>query len=132
MELLKVDTIESAREKLVNAMQEKKPKKIWLDLLKAQGHILAQDVIAGEPVPSFRRSIVDGYAVVSGDTAGASEGLPVLLEIVEEVSMGVPSLCSVRSGTCAYVPTGGMVPEGADAMVMEEYCEMFDENHLAV
>jgi molybdopterin molybdotransferase len=132
MELLRVDTIEAAREKLVKAMQEKKPKKIRLDLLKSLGHILAQDVIASEPVPSFRRSIVDGYAVVSGDTAGASESLPVLLEMVEEVSMGLPSLCSVKAGTCGYVPTGGMIPEGADAMVMEEYCEIFDDNHLAV
>lgn len=132
MELLKVDTIEAAREKLVNAMQEKKPEKIRLEPIKSLGYILAQDIIAPEPVPSFRRSMVDGYAVVSGDTAGASENLPVLLEIVEEVSMGVPSLCSVKAGTCGYVPTGGMIPEGADAMVMEEYCELFDNHHLAV
>ncbi|RKD31079.1 molybdopterin molybdotransferase MoeA [Lacrimispora algidixylanolytica] len=132
MELLRVDTIEAAREKLVNAMQEKKPNIVRLDLLKSLGHILAQDVIAQEPVPSFRRSTVDGYAVVSGNTAGASESLPVLLEMVEEVSMGHPSCCPVKTGTCGYVPTGGMIPEGADAMVMEEYCEIFDENHLAV
>lgn len=132
MELLKVDTLESAREKLVDVMQGKKTKKIRLSLIKALGHILAQDVIAKEPVPSFRRSMVDGYAVVSGDTTGASEGMPVLLEIVEEVSMGIPSRCFIKAGTCGYVPTGGMIPEGADAMVMEEYCELFDENHLAI
>lgn len=132
MELLKVDTIESAREKLVNAMQEKKPEKIRLEAIKSLGYILAQDIIAPEPVPSFRRSMVDGYAVVWGDTTGASENLPVLLKIVEEVSMGVSSRCSVKTGTCAYVPTGGMIPEGADAVVMEEYCEMFDNHHLSV
>lgn len=132
MELLKVDTLESARKKLVNAMEGKKPKSIRLDLLKSMDHILAQDIIAGEPVPSFRRSMVDGYAVVSGDTAGASEGLPVLLELIGEVSMGIPPDCSVKAGTCGYVPTGGMIPEGADAVVMEEYCELFDQNHLAV
>jgi molybdopterin molybdotransferase len=132
MELLRVDTIEAARDKLVNAMQEKKHNIVRLDLLKSLGHILAQDVIAQEPVPSFRRSTVDGYAVVSGNTTGALESLPVLLEMVEEVSMGHPSCCPVKTGTCGYVPTGGMIPEGADAMVMEEYCEIFDENHLAV
>ncbi|MDR0923439.1 MAG: molybdopterin molybdotransferase MoeA [Hungatella sp.] len=132
MELLNVDTIESARAKLADAMQEKKPEMIRLDLLKSQGYILAQDVIAQESVPSFRRSTVDGYAVLSKDTAGASESLPVFLEVVEEVSMGAFSLCCLKAGTCAYVPTGGMIPEGAEAMVMMEYCELFDDNHLAV
>lgn len=106
MELLNVDTIESARAKLADAMQEKKPEMIRLDLLKSQGYILAQDVIAQESVPSFRRSTVDGYAVLSKDTAGASESLPVFLEVVEEVSMGAPSLCCLKAGTCACVPPG--------------------------
>ncbi len=132
MELLKVDTIESAREKLIHAMQEKKPEKIRVESNKSLGYVLAEDLLAQEPVPSFRRSMVDGYAVKSADTTGASENLPVLLEIVEEVSMGVPSHGSVKNGTCAYVPTGGMIPAGADAVVMEEYCEMFDKHHLAV
>ncbi len=46
--------------------------------------------------------------------------------------MGFQTDFIVKAGTCGYVPTGGMIPEGADAVVMEEYCELFDENHLAV
>ena len=132
MELLKVHTLEGAREKLVDVMKGKEPKILRLELLKSLDHILAQDIMAGEPVPAYRRSIVDGYAVISGDTGGASEGLPVLLKVVGEVSMGGSPDFIVKAGTCGYVPTGGMIPEGADAVVMEEYCELFDEDHLAV
>lgn len=132
MELLKVDTITTARDKLIEAIQKKELKTIRLNLLAAQGFVLAQDIVSQEEVPAFRRSTVDGYAVVSNDTAGASENLPVFLEIVDEVLMGAPAQKEIHSGECAYVPTGGMIPVGADAMVMVEYCELFDSRQVAV
>lgn len=132
MELLKVDTLALARDKLINVMENKEIKKVYLDLLESQGYILAQDIVSNEPVPAFRRSSVDGYAVISSDTTGASESLPVFLEIVDEIVMGAPARKELKKGECAYVPTGGMIPEGADAMVMVEYCELFDHDHVAV
>jgi molybdopterin molybdotransferase len=132
MELLNVDTIASARDKLNNVFENKKSNKVYLDLLESQGYILAQDIVSKEEVPAFRRSSVDGYAVISRDTTGASEGLPVFLEIVDEIAMGALARKELHTGECAYVPTGGMIPEGADAMVMVEYCELFDHNHVAV
>ncbi len=77
--LLKVHTLEAGREKLVHAMEGKGTKSIRLELLNSLDYILAQDILAGEPVPAYRRSMVDGYAVISGDTGGASRGFPYCL-----------------------------------------------------
>lgn len=132
MELLKVDTIASARDKLVNVMQNKTLDTVKMKLLNTSGYIIAQDIFSQEAVPAFRRSSVDGYAVVAKDTEGATESLPVFLKIVGEICMGDPATIEIHSGECAYVPTGGMVPEGADAVVMVEYCELFDSRQAAV
>jgi len=99
---------------------------------EAMGRVLSEDVLSRYPVPEFRRSSVDGYAVMAKDTQGATENLPVFLEVVEEVQMGQGAKSVIISGQCAYVATGGMIPEGADAMVMVEYCESFDEDNIAV
>ena len=96
-----------------------------VSLTRLPGRILAEDVFCQDPVPGFHRSTVDGYAVRSCDTGGASESLPVFLEVIGEVEMGKAAEMTVGPGECVYVPTGGMVPEGADAMVMVEYCEGF-------
>lgn len=132
MELLKVDTITSARDKLIKIMQDKRPDTECVNIISAQGYVLAQDIISEENIPAFDRSTVDGYAVISNDTKGATESLPVFLKIVDEISMGAIAQKEIHSGECAYVPTGGMIPTGADAMVMVEYCELFDSNNIAV
>lgn len=132
MQFLKVDTLEEAREKLLKEVNScfTKMEKIALDA--AIGRCLASDVICPFMVPDFRRSTVDGFAVIASDTQGAGESIPVFLDIVEEVSIGKPAKKQIRSGQCAYVPTGGMLPDGADAMVMVEYTELFDETSAAV
>lgn len=132
MELLKVDTITSARDKLLNVLQGKCVDTVQVNLLSACGYILAKDITATEAVPAFRRSSVDGYAVIASDTSGASENLPVFLKVVDEIAMGSASEKEIHSGECAYVPTGGMVPEGSDAVVMVEYCELFESRQNAV
>ncbi|MDK2967182.1 gephyrin-like molybdotransferase Glp [Lacrimispora sp.] len=132
MKLLKVDTIASARDKSVRVMQKKGIQTVCKKLLEAQGYILAGDIVSQEPVPAFNRSTVDGYAVRSGDTAGSSESLPVFLECVDEINMGCPAKKEIHAGECAYVPTGGMIPPGADAVVMIEYCEAFGGSNIAI
>lgn len=132
MKLLQVDTLEEARRKLEAAFEKVSPVVERVSLDAAGGRILAEDIISGENIPGFYRSSVDGYAVCSKDTAGATESIPVFLEIIEEVDIGHPAKKAVKSGQCTYVPTGGMLPEGADAMVMVEYCELFDETEAAV
>ena len=96
------------------------------------GRVLTRDVTAGEYVPDFDRSTVDGYALRAADSFGCSESIPALLKLKGEVQMGQAALLSLSAGECAYVPTGGEVPRGADAMVMLEYAEDFGGGTIAV
>jgi molybdopterin molybdotransferase len=131
MKLLQTVPLQTAREKLLEFMKGKQ-EKVILGLNNAEGRVLAEDIISSADIPNFRRSTVDGYAVISRDTQGASESIPVFLEKVEEVSIGYAAVSSLKNGQCAYVPTGGMIPDGADAMVMVEFCEPFDKSSIAV
>ncbi|MFL5800208.1 MAG: gephyrin-like molybdotransferase Glp, partial [Roseiflexaceae bacterium] len=83
-------------------------------------------------LPSFSRSTMDGFAVRATDTYGASEGLPAYLTICGEVPMGRAANLEVRIGEAAQVHTGGMLPHGADAVVMIENTQMLDERLLEV
>ena len=132
MKLLKVDTIEQAREKLLKQITWDIEKKEKIPVEKSRGRVLASDVRAENPLPYFKRSTVDGYGVKAADTQGAGESIPVFLEVKEEIEIGTVSSVEITGGTCAYVPTGGMIPQGADAMVMVEYTETFDASHIAV
>lgn len=91
-------------------------------LEESGGRVCAEPIVAPEDLPGFNRSTVDGYAVHSGDTFGASDSAPALLNLAGEVRMG-EAAPSLEWGSCLYVPTGGMLPEGADAVVMLEYSE---------
>ncbi|AEH45708.1 molybdenum cofactor synthesis domain protein [Thermodesulfatator indicus DSM 15286] len=94
-----------------------------LGLKEALGRYLAKDILAKEDLPPFSRATMDGYAVYARDTFGARESEPVILKIKGEIAMGeVPSF-SLASGEAARIATGGMLPEGADAVVMLEYTE---------
>jgi molybdopterin molybdotransferase len=99
---------------------------------QALNRVLAEPVTAREDLPSFTRSIVDGYAVRAQDTFGASESLPSLLEIVGEVSMGETVSFELSGGKVAKIPTGGMLPAGADSVVMVEYSEELDQKSVAI
>ena len=128
MELLQVDTVADAITKIKDASRGVLPRVTVKPLAQALGATLAEAAAAPEDVPGFDRSTVDGYAVLADDTAGAGESLPCFLKIVGEVEMGKPAPCSIRHGECAYVPTGGMLPPGADAVVMVEYCDRFADS----
>jgi len=81
----------------------------------------AGPVTAPHPLPGFARSTVDGYAVRAADTYGVSEGLPGYLTVTGGVRMGAEPDTAVTQGTAVTVPTGGVIPPGADAVVMVEY-----------
>jgi len=91
----------------------------------ALGRTLHCDIISEEYVPGFNRSTVDGYAVIASDTFGCSESIPAMLTLAGEVLMGESADCMLSPGTCLIVPTGGELPEGADAVVMVEHTEDF-------
>jgi molybdopterin molybdotransferase len=98
----------------------------------ALNRVLAQHVISQEPLPPFTRSAVDGYAVIAADTFGASESLPAYLKIVGEVAMGKKPVFGIRRGETAAIHTGGMLPEGADAVVMIEDTQLSNESEVEI
>lgn len=101
-------------------------------LTEARGRTLAEDLRAPRDLPGFPRSVMDGYAVHSRDTFGTSEGSPGYLRLAGEVVMGeVPSLV-IRPGECARIGTGGMLPEGADAIVMVEHTRALEEGSVEI
>lgn len=78
------------------------------------------DIVSKEAYPPFTRSLRDGYALIHTDTTGASAGAPVFLRLAGEISMGEMPEIALKSQELAAIPTGGMLPKGADAVVMLE------------
>ena len=89
----------------------------------ALGRVPAEGVRAPHDLPGFARSTVDGFAVRAADTYGASEGLPGYLDVTGAVAMGRAPDVAVGPGGAVVMPTGGMLPQGADAVVMVEYTQ---------
>jgi putative molybdopterin biosynthesis protein len=97
-------------------------------LLQALNRVLAKSIIAEVDVPGFDRSSVDGFAARASDTVGASEQTPKLLQLNAEVlTPGTEPRLQVGPGTATLIATGGMVPRGADAIVMVEHTEAREE-----
>ncbi|CAO3351483.1 molybdopterin biosynthesis protein [Azospirillum palustre] len=88
------------------------------------GRVLSADVTADVDVPGFDRSVVDGFAVRAADTVDAAEDRPVALRLNDEVlAAGHAPELTVEPGTATVIATGGMLPRGADAVVMVETTE---------
>ncbi|MBQ7687946.1 MAG: molybdopterin molybdotransferase MoeA [Clostridia bacterium] len=92
-------------------------------LALSAGRTLAEDITGRENVPAFDRSTMDGYAVRAEDTFGAGETLPAMLQIAGEVKMGEKTDLALLPGACVKIPTGGMLPAGANAVVPVEYTD---------
>jgi molybdopterin molybdotransferase len=92
-------------------------------LSAALHRVPARPVTAPHALPGFARSTVDGYAVRAADTYGVSDGLPGYLQVTGAVLMGTEPDVTVGPGTVASMPTGGVLPRGADAVVMIEYTQ---------
>jgi len=103
-----------------------------VDVRSALGRVLAEDVIAPQPLPDFQRSTVDGYAIRAQDTHGASDSLPAYLSLIGEVPMGDRPAFAISAGQCALIHTGGMLPEGTDAVVMLEYTQPAGRDEIEI
>ncbi|KQP51746.1 molybdopterin biosynthesis protein [Methylobacterium sp. Leaf108] len=98
-------------------------------LAAALGRVLAQDVASPIDVPPFDRALVDGFAVRAADTRGAGEAAPRRLVLNREIlSCGIAPAEAVTAGTATPIATGGMLPRGADAVVMIEATEFRDDD----
>jgi len=102
-------------------------------LAEARMRVLAHDIVAAVDAPPFDRSNVDGFAVRAADTVGASDGNPKVLTLnTEVIACGYSPAAVVVPGTCTAIATGGVIPRGADAVVMIEHTELVDSGPPAV
>ena len=90
---------------------------IGLNLLDAQGCVLAQDVTSEVPLPGFTNSAMDGYAVHAADVAAASDKSPVRLPVVHDIAAGNTQALSLAPGQSMRIMTGAPLPHGADAVI---------------
>jgi molybdopterin molybdotransferase len=102
----------------------------YASLNESRDRTLSKDIVANQNLPGFMRSSVDGYAIKSKDTYLCSESMPALLKLKGEIEIGHKPEVNIKNEECCYVPTGGMLPEGADSVAMIEDCERLDEEVL--
>ncbi len=98
----------------------------------ALGRVCGADIVSTEDLPPLPRSTMDGFAVRAADTFGASDSIPALLDVAGAVVMGQISGISIVRNQAAAIPTGGFLPEGADAVVMVEYTNPAGESAIEV
>ena len=103
-----------------------------LQLAEAWGRTLAEPLVAPHPFPPFRRSGMDGYAVRSADLREATSEHPLLLDVVESLPSGVAPKREIGSGQAARIMTGGMVPTGADAVVILEATRQVENGRVHI
>lgn len=125
MRFLKLVSVEEA-EKTLQSLTKLLPAE-EIPLENASGRILAEPITSPEDIPGFDRSIKDGYAVRSADTLGAGENKPKLLRMVGKIAMGENTSGSIEEKEAKYIPTGGVMPNGADAVIMKENTELVGE-----
>ncbi|MCG8400739.1 MAG: molybdopterin molybdotransferase MoeA [Firmicutes bacterium] len=130
-ELFQARTVQEARELLASHIRISCPVE-RVPLLEALGRRLGKDIGAPDDVPGFDRSTMDGFAVRAGDTFGASDSLPAYLDVGGEVFVGREPAGGLSAGQAWRIPTGGMLPPGADAVVMVEHTEELDHRTIGV
>jgi molybdopterin molybdotransferase len=128
-EFFKVTDLNSVLEKVSDFPRLETEKILLKESLE---RILAEDIDADVDLPDFMRSTMDGYAVCASSTFGASEANPAYLTIKDSVLMGKSPAFSIGVGEAAKISTGGMLPGGADSVVMIEHTEAVDKTTIEV
>ena len=110
--------LEEAQERLSKIKMKEETETVWVT--EALGRVCAEHIYAVMDQPPFPRSPLDGYAVRSQDTAGASEANPVRLNVIEHICAGMYPKLKIGPGEAARIMTGAPIPEGADGVIMQE------------
>jgi molybdopterin molybdotransferase len=130
-ELFQVLTIAQALDRLLPNVQPL-PRAETVPVAEALDRVTAAELRSPVDLPAFMRSTMDGFAVRAADTYGATEALPAYLTLCGEVPMGRPANITVHSEQAARVHTGGMIPPGADAVVMVEHTQTLDARTIEI
>jgi len=131
-EFLKLHSVNEAKQIFFENLGIAHPNSEIVASIRAVGRVLAEPIVSKEYLPAFSRSAMDGYAVRAVDTFGASESLPAHLKIIGELPMGTTPILTINSGEAALIHTGGMLAEGADAVVMLEQSLITAQGDLEV
>ncbi len=99
-------------------------------LAECLGRVLAEDVYSDVDIPDFNRSTMDGFAVKAASTFGASEANPAYLDVRGRIRMGERPDFSIGPGQAARIATGGMLPDGADSVIMVEHTDALDDTTI--
>ena len=127
-EFLKIKECDEAIDIIQNLFDDNlKPQSEEIDVTEAYGRILFEDVYSRMDFPPFDKALKDGFAILSSDSFGASEESPNTLEVVDFLEAGSTTDKKVEKGKCIEISTGAAMPEGAEAVVMVEYAEKFDD-----
>ena len=129
-EFLDLNKLEDFWNEIKSNLKQKEFRKETVKIDQSLGRICAENIKAKENLPPFSRSTVDGFAVKAKDSAGASATLPTYFEVIGEVEMGKKTDLTIKTGEAVEIPTGGMLPEGADAALMVEYTDYLDDNTI--
>jgi len=108
------------------------PEKEIIKTTESLNRVTGCPIISPHPLTEFPRSTVDGYAVRASDTFGAGENLPAYLNLIGEVPMGDRPGFIVKKTECAIIHTGGMVPEGSNAVVMIENTQLINNVEVEI
>ncbi len=127
-----VMTSEEGLDLLLGNLQEKRTAVRAVKIAESLGMVCAEDIVATDDLPAFARSTVDGYAVRGEDTFGATETMPAYLNLSKEIFMGEAANFSLTNATVNKIPTGGMLPDRADAVVMFEHVQIIDNKMIEV
>ncbi len=132
-EFLSLISLQEALERLIDALPEDAQRVTeMVPTGEALGRVLASPVRATEPLPPFDRSTVDGYAVRAKDTFGASSSLPAYLKVMGEIKMGEAATQDLEGMRAILIHTGGMIPQGANAVVMLENTQTIQNDEIEV
>ena len=123
-EFLKIKECDEAIDIIQNLFDENlKAESEEISVSEAYGRILYEDVYSRMDFPPFDKALKDGFAILSSDSFGASEESPNTLEVIDFLEAGSTTDKKVEKGKCIEISTGAAMPEGAEAVVMVEYCE---------
>lgn len=124
--------VAKAKSILLDALANVPMKTEHCPLDEALDRVLSSTVLSPEDLPGYPRSTMDGFAVRAADTFGASSSMPCYLEIDGEVAMGQKPEGEVQQGKCFRIATGGLLPDGSDAVMMFEHTIPVDDKMIEV
>ncbi len=122
MKFLKAIQVEELK-KLLNSIPKIVSEEEIIPLEEGFNRVVSRDIISDIDVPHFRKSRMDGYAVIAEDSFGAEEDNLLTLKLIETISAGDRPLKKIEKGQCSYVATGTAIPDNANGVVMVEFTE---------